>query len=203
VSTRGDWYRRMRSVCVLAGVALAIVAVSMDSGGAAVAVGPHYGAGARAASVRTCQTSQLKVKVVFSAVAAGTAGGYIGFTNRASAPCRLTGWPKFVALTRAGASTTALHVRSTMFGPRPTIKGAPVVTLRHGERADAGFTGGDNPGPGKTTCPPPYRHLRVTPPGNSRSVLISAWLPSYGHYLPACTQIEVSMIVPGSALYRG
>jgi len=77
------------------------------------------------------------------------------------------------------------------------------VTLRQGERAEAVFDVGDNPGPGKTTCPPPYRHLRVTPPGNSRSVLVSAWLRSYGHYLPACTRIEVSMIVPASTLHRG
>jgi hypothetical protein len=116
--------------------------------------------------------------MVRSAVAAGTVGGYIGFTNLASASCRLTGWPTVIAVPAAGPSARALHRRSTMFGPRPNIAGIPVVTLRHGEHADAVFTGSDVAGPGTTTCPPSYRHLRVTPPGSSRSVLLSAWLPT-------------------------
>jgi hypothetical protein len=90
-----------------------------------------------------------------------------------------------------------------MFGPSPTTKGVPVVTLGYGQRADAVFTGGDNPRPGEKTCPPPYRYLRVTPPGNSRSVLITAWLASYGHYLPGCTRIEVSVLVAASSLHGG
>jgi hypothetical protein len=90
-----------------------------------------------------------------------------------------------------------------MFGPRPNIAGIPVVALRHGEQADAVFTGSDVAGPGTTTCPPSYRHLRVTPPGSSRSVLLSAWLPYLDAYLPACGPIEVSMVVPASALYHG
>ena len=90
-----------------------------------------------------------------------------------------------------------------MFGPRPTIKGVPVVRLARGRRADAVFTVGDAPGPGQTTCPPPYRRLRVTAPGASRSVLLSAWLPFYNQFLPSCTAVEVSFVVPASALYHG
>ncbi len=144
-------------------------------------------------SVRTCATSALKTRLVNTGGAGGTAGGYIGFTNQAHVPCRLTGWPTLVAVSATGASTTAVRTRSTMFGPRPNMKGVPVVTFRHGERADAVFAVGGN-GIGNT-CPPPYRHLRVTPPGNSRSVLLSAWLPGLDAFLPACTQIEVTMIV--------
>jgi hypothetical protein len=85
-----------------------------------------------------------------------------------------------------------------MFGPRPTIRGVPVVTLRHGGLAVAVFTGGDNPGSGKTRCGAPYRRLRVTPPGNFRSVELSAWLPYLDGYLPSCTRIEISFVVPNA-----
>jgi uncharacterized protein DUF4232 len=152
---------------------------------------------------RTCTTSQLKITLIHPGAAGGTAGGYIAFTNRASARCRLTGWPTLVAVTATGKTMTAVHRRSTMFGPRPTIKGTPVVTLGHGQRADAVFTVGDGPGPGQRTCPPPYRHLRVTPPGNADSVLLSAWLGGYEHLLPSCTDILVSFVVPASQLYHG
>ncbi len=142
----------IRSACIaLAG---AIVA------GAVV----HSAPSSSGRSTRTCTSSDLKIRMVHSAVAAGTVGGYVGFTNRARAACRLSGWPTLVAISAEGSSTTAVHRRSTMFGPRP-IRGVPVLTLRHGERADAVFTASDHPRPGKTTCPPPYRHLRVTPPG--------------------------------------
>jgi hypothetical protein len=154
-------------------------------------------------SIRPCTTSELKIELVHSGAAAGTVGGYVGFTNRAGASCRLTGWPTLLAVTASGASTTARHVRSTMFGPRPSVKGIPVVTLQHGQRADIVFTGGDNPGPGKTTCAPGYRYLRVTPPGNSHAVLLSAWLPWLNAYLPNCGRIEVSMVVAASSLYHG
>jgi hypothetical protein len=153
-------------------------------------------------ATRRCTTAQLKVRLINPGAAGGTAGAYIAFTNRASAPCRLTGWPTLVAIAM-GKTTTAVRRRSTMFGPRPTIKGMPVVTLGHGRRADAVLTVGDNPGPGQTACPPPYRRLRVTPPGNSRSVLLSAWLSGFGHFLPSCTAIEISFVVPSSDLYHG
>jgi hypothetical protein len=153
-------------------------------------------------STRTCTTSQLKVALVHSGAAAGTVGGYIGFTNQARRACRLSGWPTLIAVSATGASANAVHRRSTMFGPRP-MRGVPVVTLRYGERADAVFTTSDNPPPGKATCAPPYRQLRVTPPGNSRSVRVSAWLHGLNNFLPACTDIEVSMVVRASSLWRG
>jgi hypothetical protein len=158
---------------------------------------------AQPGATRPCRTSDLRITLVHSGAAAGTVGGYVAFTNRAGTPCRLIGWPTLVAVTAAGAQTTALHRRSTMFGPSPKLTGMPAVLLRHGERADAVFTAGDNPGPGKTICPPSYRHLRVTPPGSTTSVQLSAWLPYLDAYLPACTDIEVSMVVPASDLYRG
>jgi hypothetical protein len=79
------------------------------------------GAGAQVARGGACTTSQLKIRMLRSFVAAGNVGGYIGFRNREAAPCRLTGWPTLVAF-RPG-TRTAVHVRSTMFGPH--VAGIP------------------------------------------------------------------------------
>jgi hypothetical protein len=89
-----------------------------------------------------------------------------------------------------------------MFGPYvggtgPYVRGVPVVRLRHGQTAVAAFTAGDH-GLTSAPCPPPYRQLHVTPPGNTDSVVLSAWIAYYGQYLPACTRIEESMVVPWS-----
>lgn len=164
----------------------------------ALMVIPAAASGSQAADLRGCTTSQLKIRLIRSLVAAGNVGGYIGFTNRGSTACRLAGWPKLVGLTAAGSATTARHVRSTMFGPY--VAGVPVVRLRPGIVAVAVFAGSDIPGPGETKCPSPYRRLRVFPPGNSRGVVLSAWLPRLDAYLPACSRIRVTMVVPASDL---
>jgi hypothetical protein len=158
--------------------------------------------GSQRSATRTCTTAQLTIRLTRSLVAAGNVGGYISFKNRRGATCRLTGWPTLVAVTRAGRSTTARHVRTTMFGPPSSLRGVPVVTLRPGQIAKVVFAGADNPGPGRTSCPPAYHRLRLTPPGSSRSVVLSAWLPSLNAYLPACARISVTMVVPPSALGR-
>lgn len=179
-----DWAPRLSPQAVLAATLVALAIVGSAHG----------------TPVRTCPTSQLRIRLAKSLVAAGNVGGYVAFTNRAGVTCRLTGWPKLVAVTRAGASTTAVRVRSTMFGPRPNIRGVPVVTLRPGETADAVLAGSDLPGPGQARCPHPYRRLRVTPPGSARSVTLSAWLPGLDAYLPSCARIAVTMVVPASAV---
>jgi len=155
-------------------------------------------------ALRTCRTAQLHVWVTHSGVAAGTVGGYLAFTNSGRSECGLHGWPTVTAL-RPGVSASAVRVRATMFGPYVGGTGhffrdVPTVRLRHGQTAVAAFTTGDNPGPGETSCPPSYRRLRVTPPGNTRSSGVPSWIASYGHDLPACTRIEVSMVVPASDL---
>lgn len=139
-----------------------------------------------------CKTSQLKITMPWSGAAAGTVGGRIGFTNLASGPCRLHGWPVLAAVNAAGKSRTAVDKITTMFGPN--LKAAPLVILKPHATAEAVFTGGDHSRSG--TCPPPYRLLRVTPPGNSEAVTIRAWIPNYDDYMPACTPIWVSEVVP-------
>jgi Protein of unknown function (DUF4232) len=154
----------------------------------------------------TCATAQLHVWLTHTGAAAGTVGGYLAFTNRGAKPCRLTGWPVLKAV-RPGASTTAVHVHETMFGPYVTVhgvrryvQGVPVVRLRHGQTAVAAFTGSDVYGPGKTRCPPPYGAFRVTPPGNTAAAVTRAWIAWLGQNMPSCSRIEVSMVVPSSGL---
>jgi Protein of unknown function (DUF4232) len=147
-------------------------------------------------TLRTCSTAQLHIWVTHTFAGLGTVGGYLAFTNRTEAECSLHGWPTLTAL-RPGASSTAVRVRTTMVGPY-AVRGVPTVRLRHGQTAVAAFAAGDNPGPGQTTCPPSYRRLRVTPPGDTKSALVKAWIWYLGHNLPSCTRIEVSMVVPAS-----
>src|SRR5438067_2789551 len=177
-------YRRAVSGAVL----LALVATGCASASGTRASGA-------ATSLPTCTTGELSVSLVKSFAGLGETGGYIGFRNRARSSCRLTGWPRLVA-SRVGASTTAIRVRTTQYGPHLKTAGNPVVTLRHGGLAEAVFIAGDKPGTGKNTCPRPYRTLHVTPPGNAQSVALPAWIPYLHQYLPACTHVFVSMIVP-------
>src|SRR5438105_3877610 len=50
----------------------------------------------------------------------------------------------------------------------------------------------DKPAGGNARCPAPYARLRVSPPGNSGHVTISAWLPGAVSYLPSCTSANGS-----------
>jgi hypothetical protein len=140
----------------------------------------------------------LHVWVTRTGAALGTVGGYLAFTNRA-ATCTLRGWATLTAL-GPGVTTTADHVHTTMFGPwvggtgKP-VTGTPLVLLRRGQTAVAAFTASDAYPEGQTRCPPSFRRLRVTPPGNAASVEISSWIAYYGRELPSCTGIEESMVV--------
>src|SRR5258708_17814785 len=94
----------------------------------------------------TCRIAQLHVWVTRTGAAAGTVGGYLAFTNRGAITCRLSGWPTLTAL-RPGASTTAVRVHETMFGPYvggtgPYVRGVPGARLRFGHTPVPPFTGG-------------------------------------------------------------
>jgi Protein of unknown function (DUF4232) len=154
-----------------------------------------------------CRTRELHVWLKHTGAALGTVGGYLAFTNRGRTSCSLTGWPSLTAY-RPGASTSAIHVRETMFGPWQRVKGlersfrgVPLVILEPGRSAVAAFTAGDHSGRRSGACRAPYRQLRITPPGASTSTDISAWLGGgYRVFLPSCTGIYLSMVVPASAL---
>ena len=164
--------------------ALALLAVAVVEAGAA---------GASSGGVPSCRTAQLKVSTARTGVAAGTVGGEIVFTNRSATRCRLSGWPTVVAEAPAVAPTSGVRRHSTMFGPY--VHGVPVVALARGERAVAFFTAPDNPSSGRRGCGPRFRSLRVTPPANLRSRVVSAWIVGLARFLPNCGPIEVSMVV--------
>ena len=149
------------------------------------------------AAVPVCPARQLKIRMIYGGPAAGTVGGVLGLTNQGREACRLAGWPVLVALGPSGRTTAARTLG--VFGG-PALGRPPVVTIRPGAQAVAVLTVADAPGPGLTTCPPPYRRLRVTPPGRSRSSVISAWIPHYGAYLPACYRVSISPVIPRSLL---
>jgi hypothetical protein len=117
----------------------------------------------------------------------------------------MDGWPGVVALTAAGHATTLKHAQSTMYGAWQAPAQLPVVKLQPGESAYAVVAADDQP-TGNGNCPAPYVHLRVTPPGSSADVVVTAWLPGARTYLPACTSIsgtptaEISAITPLSSL---
>ena len=150
-------------------------------------------------AVAVCSISQLRITVARSGAAGPAVGGYIGFRNTGAVPCRLSGWPRLVAVTAGGSAVTANHVITTVFGPN--IQSAPQVTLAPGTSTEAVFTGGESGGSCGSGTLPTYRTLRVTPPGDTQSTTLSAWLGSVGTYLPACVAISVSPVVPSASLY--
>src|SRR5215471_4436839 len=112
---------------------------------------------ARPGHTAVCRTSQLKVTMLRSLAAGGTAGAYLGFTSHARRRCVLHGWPALAGVTAAGKTSTAIRRLTKMFGP--TVNAVPVVTLKPGALAVAVITVADGRPP---YCPPPYRLLRIT-----------------------------------------
>ena len=184
-----------RVALAMGALSLALVAIGCGSAGA---TSSRRSAG----EVATCTASELKIGLVRSFAGLGSAGGIIGFTNRGTSACRLSGWPTFQALGANGRVVKGTQVQGTMYGPYD-VHGLPVVTLEPGHPADVVFVGGDGPGRGETRCPPPYRHISVGAPKATHSVLLSAWLPDLDAYLPSCTAISVSMVVQPAAFVRG
>lgn len=149
------------------------------------------------ADTPACQGSYLKIRMIYGGPAAGTTGAVIGFTNDGSTPCHMAGWPAVITISPARRAT-ASRTLSVFAGPMLTSP--PVVMIRPGARAVAILAGHDEPGPGVTKCPPAYRRLHVTPPGSAWATVISAWIPHFDAYLPACSPLQVSPLIPAAAL---
>lgn len=145
-----------------------------------------------AASAGACVTSELKISLTNTGALAGQAGGYLKFTNDSGTPCRMSGWPAVIGLTATGQATRLRHLQSSMFGAWHYTAPPPAVTLQPGDSAYAIVAADDKPAGGNTRCPAPYLRLRVSPPGDSGNVTISAWLPGAVSYLPACTSADGS-----------
>jgi hypothetical protein len=169
---------------------------------AAVAV-PTSTPVARAARQPKCALAQLRIALGHSFAADTVAGANIRFTNHSSRPCWLHGWPTLVFEThRHGRVMKAKDAPDWQFADVKHI-GDPVVLLGPGQRADAIFDGADGPLSGVGTCGPGFRTIRVTPPGDSQHSTVSAWIAWLGDFMPPCSQIRVSPILPSSAAYNG
>jgi hypothetical protein len=182
------------------GDAIVIVGTSGQNG--LVVTGSVGAAPTRGSTGTACTTKELHISIVDSGAGLGTVGAWLRFANTSATTCTLHGWPTLVAVTAAGAETTA---RDTQ-GPGgagiwfPGISGVPTVTLRPAEDTFAAYSGGDNPVGSASTCPAPYHILRVAPPGSDTFVSLSAYNAAYGQDQPACVGIAVSQIVPASAV---
>lgn len=139
-----------------------------------------------------CTADQLEVTSVGPAAGLGTVSAWLRFTNASDRRCSLRGWPTLVGVLRSGATSVAR--RSNVPLTLPVDIGPQAVTLGPGDSALAEYESSDNPVGTATTCQS-YRTLRVTAPGTSRAVTLSAWNAWLGGNLPACIGIEVSMVV--------
>jgi hypothetical protein len=158
--------------------------------------------------VPPCTITQLKITLTRrGAAVTGQVGGYLRFVNAGRAACQLHGWPKVTAITSSGQRITAVRaLHGTMLGAWQYTSPLPTVRLAPAAAAYAVVAAGDHSADGSTSCPG-VRLLRVTSPGSSRHVTLTAQL--YDHvYLPACTsasgstEIEFSAVVPRSDLAR-
>ena len=145
-----------------------------------------------AAGTGACITTQLKISLTNTSALAGQAGGYLKFTNDSGTPCRMSGWPTVTGLTATGQATRLRRMQSSMFGAWHYSAPPPVVTLQPGDSAYAIVAADDKPAGGNARCPAPYARLRVSAPGDSGNVTISAWLPGAVSYLPSCTSANGS-----------
>lgn len=208
--TRAPWCALVMAAAITAGVtgcghpagtgargtAAPVPGATTSAGGGHTSPAPSAAA-THAPGTPVCRASHLKVAMIYGGPAAGTVGGVIGFTNDGSITCHLAGWPAVVGLSAAG-NRRAGHTLN-VFGAA-TLHAPPVVPLRPGARAVAVLAVGDQPGPGMTACPPPYRRLRVSPPASTHASVIPAWIHGLGAYLPACTRLLVSPVVPEAAV---
>ena len=183
---------RTATISALAAAACGLV---MTACGSQNSPGPASSAG-----VGACVTAQLKTSIIDTGALAGQAGGYLKFTNDSHALCRMSGWPAVIGLTATGRATRLRRLQSTMFGAWHYTSPLPVVTLQPGDSAYAVVAADDQPAGGSTRCPAPYVRLRVSPPGDSGSVPLSAWLPGAGSYLPTCTSANGSPAAGTSAI---
>jgi uncharacterized protein DUF4232 len=195
---------RTATVSALAAAACGLVMTACGSQGSPGAASPATSStspgSSSAASVDACATSQLKISMIDTGALAGQAGGYLKFTNDSRTPCRMSDWPAVTGLTAAGKATRLRNLQSTMFGAWHYTAPPPVITVQPGGSAYAVVAADDHPAGSSTRCPAPYVRLRVSPPGGSGNVTISAWLPGARSYLPSCSSAKGSPTAGASTI---
>jgi hypothetical protein len=151
----------------------------------------------------SCRPSQLKITMGHSFAGLGTAGANIRFIKHSGGSCKLHGWPTLIAEPAApGSAHTHAQDRPGMDFADVGKVGVPTVILKPNQLADAIFEAADG-SPSGTPCGPAYRTLRVTPPGYTKSVTLSAWIPYLGRFLPSCSRIILSPVLASAAVHKG
>lgn len=140
-----------------------------------------------------CRTAELKVSLGPGGVAAGTWAALLEFTNHGTAACSLTGWPAVAGIAASGTSAPATKRSGSMDGLNAS--GTPLVTLAPGGQAGIDISGTDNAN-GGGNCPPPYRQLRVSAPGDSSSVTVPAATSALSGGMPSCAGLGISPVHP-------
>ena len=210
-----DRFRRVAAPAARAAATTVACAMALAGCGSVSATGGAAGTGSSPAPAGTgatggaasaaCAASQLKVGLTHTGALGGQAGGYLRFTNQGTTACQMDGWPVVVALTASGQATALKHAQSTMYGAWHVPSPLPWVRLAPGDSAYAVVAADDQPA-GTAACSARYVRLRVGPPGSAADVVVSAWLPGAGSYLPACPSAagvptgEISAITPLSGL---
>ena len=141
-----------------------------------------------------CRASALSIRLIRGIGAGPTVGGYLAFGNRSKRRCTLSGWPSVHGIRGTGASSRAIRERTGPLGP--FVSGIPKVVLAPGHLALAVLSAAAGPTSPERSCGKPYRHLAVSAPESRKTVVLSAWITGLGAYLPACSRIYVSMVVP-------
>jgi hypothetical protein len=172
---------------VSASVSSALTSAPASSASASVSVS------ASSAAAAPCRTGELKVSLGPGGVAAGTWAALLEFTNAGNVSCTMTGWPTVAGITSAGAATPARNRSDAMDGLN--VSGTPQVTLQPGGKAGIDISGTDNAA-GGGSCPPPYRQLRVSAPGDSASVTVPADTSALSGGLPSCGPVGASPVHP-------
>jgi hypothetical protein len=155
-----------------------------------------------AGGVDACVTTALKISIIDTGALAGQAGGYLRFTNDSRTVCQMNSWPAVIGVTATGRATRLRNLQLTMFGAWHYTAPPPVVRLSPGDSAYAVVAADDHPAGSSTRCPAPYVRLRVSPPGDSGSVTISAWLPGARSYLPSCLSAKGSPTAGASTITK-
>ncbi len=146
-----------------------------------------------------CQNGQIAVTPSPGGAAAGNVSQLILFRNVSDVACTLTGYPGVAALGAAGAQLEQAkrELKGMLGGLQNNTTTPPAVALEPGGLASAAVEGGDEPGPGATSCPW-YPSFLVTPPGLTQSVTIPVGLPGSSiPGFPGCGPIRIDPVVPG------
>ena len=121
-----------------------------------------------AAGTHECRAGQLAISFVRKVAVMGQEGGLLRFTNVGGTSCRISGYPRVVAITKSGRDVHASRsLLSMLFATYWLhLRPVPKLTLSHGRSGYAVLGGGDNPvgRSAKRRCPA-ARSLLVSPPG--------------------------------------